>query len=84
MNLFDFVDQLFKGTVYLAYNFVASAFAVFRNPVRAPWRLVRRYRSSHVKQLSAASFLFLFAFMPALSLVAHVLHFGRRREPRTF
>jgi hypothetical protein len=73
IDLFDFLDGLFKGVVHFFYNIVETLFRLARRPLSGPTRLVLLNQSKNVPQLSGSTFLLL-AFSAFFAV--HVPRYG--------
>ncbi len=59
MNLFQFVDDFFKGIVFFIYNVCFTSITLLGRPLRGPVKLFRAYRGKNSRQISSYSALLL-------------------------
>ncbi len=68
IDLFEFLDGLFRGILYFFYNLAESAFWVVRRPIRGPALLYRVHKDKTRRQLGGLTFLFVTYFAVYASL----------------
>lgn len=68
IDLFEFIDGLFRGIVYFFYNLIGTAWMVLRHPIRGPALLHRANGAAGQRQVGGLTFLFVayLAALPAL------------------
>lgn len=71
-DLNDAIDAIFRGIVFICYNYVYSIASLALKPLRASFRLVHRLRSGNVYQTRPYVFMFM-SFFIALALPRYYL-----------
>lgn len=59
IDLFEFVEGLFRGIVYFIYNVVETTAAIIRHPIKGPIRLYRLHITTERRQLGGLTYLFI-------------------------
>ncbi|MEA3029229.1 MAG: hypothetical protein QOG13_554 [Sphingomonadales bacterium] len=62
IDLFEFIDGLFRGIVYFFYNLIGTAWMVLRHPMRGPALLYRAHEAAGQRQVGGLTFLFVTYF----------------------
>jgi len=63
IDLFDFVESVFRGFIYFIYNVFWTLWSLTVSPRRGPVRLHRAYQRASQRQIGGLTFLFLLIFM---------------------